>query len=74
MYAVTTANTRPTSTEGFSATVPTAATLAAGTYYVWFYAKADASHTDSEISASGIAVTVIATGGSLTPMDNQSDL
>ena len=74
MYAVTTANTRPTSTEGFSATVPTAATLAAGTYYVWIYAKADASHTDSEISASGIAVTVIATGGSLTPMDNQSDL
>ena len=74
MYAVTTANTKPASTEGFSATVPTAESFAAGTYYVWFYAKADDSHTDSEISASGIAVTVIVNGGSLTPMTNPSDL
>ena len=58
MYKVTTANTKPTSTEGFSATVPTAEPLAAGTYYVWYYAKADDSHIDSEISASGIEVTV----------------
>ena len=58
MYKVTTANTKPTSTEGFSATVPTAKTLAAGTYYVWYYVKADATHTDSEISATAIAVTV----------------
>ena len=58
MYKVTTANTKPTSTEGFSATVPTAESFAAGTYYVWYYAKADAKHTDSEISASGIEVTV----------------
>ena len=58
MYKVTTANTKPTSTEGFSATVPTAEPLAAGTYYVWYYAKADDSHIDSEISASGVEVTV----------------
>lgn len=58
MYKVTTANTQPTSTEGFSADVPTAKTLAAGTYYVWYYVKADDSHTDSEISATAIAVTV----------------
>ena len=58
MYQATTTNTKPTTTTGFSATVPTAATLAAGTYYVWYYAKADATHVDSEISASAVAVTV----------------
>ena len=59
-YKETTANTKPTSTEGFSATVPTAKTLAAGTFYVWYYVKADDSHSDSEISASGIEVTIAA--------------
>ena len=58
MYAVTTTKTKPTSTAGFSATVPTAATLAAGTYYVWYYAKADATHSNGEICSSAIAVTV----------------
>ena len=57
-YKVTTANTKPTSTEGFSATVPTAKTLAAGTYYVWYYVQADDTHTDSEISATAVTVTV----------------
>ena len=60
MYKVTTANTKPTSTDGFSATVPTAEGLTAGTYYVWYYVKADDSHTDSEISATGIEVTIAA--------------
>ena len=54
--------TQPASTDGFSATVPTAEGLTAGTYYVWYYVKADASHTDSEISASGIEVTIAAAG------------
>ena len=54
--------TQPASTEGFSATVPTAEGLTAGTYYVWYYVKADATHTDSEISASGIEVTIDAAG------------
>ena len=58
MYKVTNDNTKPTSTDGFDATVPTAATLAAGTYYVWYYAKADATHSDSEIAATAIEVTV----------------
>ena len=58
MYAVTTTNTRPTTTEGFIATIPTAATLAAGTYYVWYYAKGDATHSDSEIAATAIEVKV----------------
>ena len=60
MYKVTDTNTKPTSTEGFSSTVPTAASLTtAGTYYVWYYAKGDATHADSEISATSISVTVI---------------
>ena len=58
MYAVTNTNTQPTSTDGFSATVPKANDLTAGTYYVWYYVKADDTHVDSEISASGIEVTV----------------
>ena len=59
MYLVTTTNTQPASTEGFSATVPTAESLnAAGTYYVWYFAAGDAEHSDSEISASAVAVTV----------------
>ena len=49
MYAVTTTNTTPTSTDGFGATVPTAETLSPGTYYVWYYIKADDAHSDSEI-------------------------
>ena len=66
MYQATTTNTKPTTTTGFSPTVPTAAPLAAGTYYVWYYAKADATHVDSEISASAVAVTVIAVATSLS--------
>ena len=58
MYRVTTTDTKPTTTDGFSATIPTAATLAADTYYVWYYVKADADHSDSEIAATAIAVTV----------------
>jgi hypothetical protein len=59
MYAVTTDNTQPASTDGFSATVPTAEGLTeACTRYVWYYVKADDTHTDSEISATGIEVTI----------------
>ena len=57
MYAVTTTNVQPASTDGFSATLPTAQGRAAGTYYVWFYAKADAEHSDSEI-AGPVSVTL----------------
>ena len=59
MYAVTTTNTKPTSTDGFSATVPTAQTItASGTVYVWYYVKGDDSHSDSEIAATAIEVPV----------------
>ena len=57
MYAVTTTNAQPASTADFSATRPTAQGRAAGTYYVWYYAKADADHSDSEI-AGPVSVTL----------------
>ncbi len=58
-YAVTTTNTKPTSTDGFSATVPTAQTItASGKVYVWYFVKADDTHTDSEIAATAIEVPV----------------
>lgn len=57
MYAVTTTNVQPASTADFSATRPTAEGRAAGTYYVWYYAKADADHGDSEI-AGPVSVTL----------------
>ena len=57
MYKVTTTNTKPTTTDGFSATVPTAQSLAAGTCYVWYYVKGDATHADSEIAGS-VSVTI----------------
>lgn len=74
MYKVTTENTKPSTTDGFSETVPTAAAQSAGTCYVWYYAKADDTHTDSEISATAIAVTIIGGTGSLTPMGAPTNL
>ena len=57
-YAVTTTNTKPTSTAGFSDAVPTAKEItASGTVYVWYYVKGDDSHSDSEI-AGPVSVTV----------------
>ena len=59
MYAVTTTNTKPTSTAGFSDAVPTAQTItASGKVYVWYYVKADDTHSDSEIAATAIEVPV----------------
>ena len=59
MYAVTTTNTKPTSTAGFSDALPTAETIkASGKVYVWYYVKADDTHSDSEIAATAIEVPV----------------
>ena len=59
MYAVTTTNTKPTSTAGFSDAVPTAKDItASGTVYVWYYVKADDTHSDSEI-AGPVSVTLV---------------
>ena len=69
MYAVTTTNAQPASTADFSATRPTAQGRAAGTYYVWYYAKADADHSDSEI-AGPVSVTLAVM---TTVTINQSD-
>jgi hypothetical protein len=58
-YAVTTTNTKPTSTAGFSDAVPTAKDItASGKVYVWYYVKADDTHSDSEIAATAIEVPV----------------
>ena len=61
MYEVTTTNTKPATTEGFGATIPTAANLGVGTYYVWYYAKGNTGYNDSEIAASAVEVTVVPT-------------
>ena len=59
MYKVTDENTKPASTDGFSADVPTAQSItASGTVYVWYYVKADDTHSDSEIAATAIEVPV----------------
>ena len=72
MYAVTTTNTKPASTDGFSATVPTAQTItASGKVYVWYYVKADGTHTDSEI-AGPVSVTV--TSATITVTWNSSNI
>ena len=58
MYAVTTTNTKPTSTAGFSDAVPTAKDItASGKVYVWYYVKGDDTHSDSEI-AGPVSVTL----------------
>ena len=72
-YAVTTENTKPASTDGFSDAVPTAQTItASGTVYVWYYVKGDDTHTDSEIAATAIEVTVKAVP--ITVTWNASDI
>ena len=67
MYAVTTDTTKPTSTEGFSADVPTVDNRSAGIYYVWYYVKGDETHSDSEISATAIEVTLNNPRATVTP-------
>ena len=73
MYAVTTTNTKPASTDGFSDAVPTAQTItASGKVYVWYYVKGDDTHSDSEIAATAIEVTVMAVP--ITVTWNPSDI
>ncbi len=73
MYAVTTTNTKPASTDGFSEAVPTAQGItASGKVYVWYYVKADDTHSDSEIAATAIEVTVMAVP--ITVTWNPSDI
>lgn len=55
-YKYTTTNSKPTSTSGFSSSIPTRTD--AGTYYVWYYVYGDSNHTDTNISSTAISVTI----------------
>ena len=55
-YKYTTTNSKPTSTSGFSSSIPTRTT--AGTYYVWYYVAGDSNHTDTAISTTAVSVTI----------------
>lgn len=55
-YKYTTSNSKPSSTSGFSSSIPTSTN--AGTYYVWYYVKGDSNHNDTAISSSGVSVTI----------------
>lgn len=55
-YKYTTTNSKPTSTSGFSSSIPTRTN--AGTYYVWYYVKGDSNHNDTAISSTAVTVTI----------------
>lgn len=55
-YKYTTTNSKPTSTSGFSSSIPTRTT--AGTYYVWYYVAGDSNHTNTAISSTSVSVTI----------------
>ena len=72
-YLVTATNEQPTSTDGFSADVPTAQAITAqGTYYVWYYLDLE-SGDDSDISALAVEVTVSAPAYAVTIDDASKD-
>lgn len=74
-YLVTSENTKPQINADFTDTVPTALSCQAGTYYVWYYVEADEVHTDSELSATGIEVTVLPSASSeIDSMTDQKDI
>ncbi|MBR6852749.1 MAG: hypothetical protein IKM78_02430 [Prevotella sp.] len=74
-YLVTSENTKPQINADFTATVPTALSCQAGTYYVWYYVEADEVHTSSELSATGIEVTVLPSVSSeIDSMTDQKDI
>lgn len=55
-YQATTTNSKPSSTSGFSSSIPTGTN--AGTYYVWYYVKGDSNHTDTAISSTAVSVSI----------------
>lgn len=74
-YLVTSENTKPQINADFTETVPTALSCQAGTYYVWYYVEADEVHTSSELSATGIEVTVLPSVSSeIDSMTDQKDI
>ena len=67
-YKVTTTDEKPTSTEGFSASVPTAEN--AGTYYVWYYAGGNENYNETAIS--GTSIEVVIDKATITPSVSMS--
>jgi hypothetical protein len=55
-YKYTTTNSKPSSTSGFSSSIPTRTD--AGTYYIWYYVKGDSNHNDTTISNTAVTVTI----------------
>jgi hypothetical protein len=55
-YKVTTTNSKPTSTSGFSSSIPTRTN--AGTYYVWYYVYGDSNHYSTSIYSTPVTVTM----------------
>lgn len=55
-YQATTTNSKPSSTSGFSSSIPTGTN--AGTYYVWYYVKGDSNHNDTAISSTAVSVSI----------------
>lgn len=56
-YKMTTTNSKPSSTSGFSSAIPTATN--AGKYYVWYYVKGDSNHNDTDISSTSVTVDIM---------------
>ena len=65
-YKYTTTNSKPSSTSGFSSSIPTRTD--AGTYYVWYYVKGDSNHTDTAIASTAVSVSI----AKATPVINVS--
>lgn len=55
-YKCTTSNSKPTSTSGFSSSIPTQTN--AGNYYVWYYVKGDSNHNDTAINSTSVTPTI----------------
>ena len=62
-YKVTTSNSRPSDTNGFSTT---ATATDAGTYYVWYYVGGDSNHTDTGVSSTAVTITIGKANASIT--------
>lgn len=55
-YLATTTNTKPSSTSGFSTSIPTGTN--AGTYYIWYYVKGDSNHTNTAINTTAVSASI----------------
>lgn len=63
-YKATTTNSKPTSTSGFSSSIPTGTSV--GTYYVWYYVAGDSNHNNTAISSTAVSVSIAQATGSIS--------